>query len=206
MRLINKQTEPANFTSWKAEHPTLTFATIDYPIKQELKNSLLTEQHHVCCYCENEIGVETSHVEHLLPQSAFPNAQLDYLNLMVSCEGGARKGNPAEHCGHKKKSQILPISPLAVSDPASNFIYAGDGKIYPNLDSNTSSKDTISILGLNARRLINMRKAAISVLLTEPLERWNEIATICKYPNANNKFPAFSSAMQYQIRTVIGEL
>jgi uncharacterized protein (TIGR02646 family) len=200
MRLIQKQSEPADFSKWKKADATATFATLEDLLKQQLKSALLNEQHHVCCYCENEILKNNSHIEHFLSQHNHPNDQLNYANLMASCEGGARKGKTAAHCGHKKGTQSLPLSPLNTTDLAPNFIYAADGKIYPNIDSNESAKQTISILGLNANRLINMRKAAISTLLGIPKENWIQLASL----DANNKLPAFSSAMQYQINTATG--
>lgn len=202
MRLIQKQSEPADFAKWKKADTTATFATIEPSLKQQLKNALLNEQHHVCCYCENEISLESSHIEHLHAQHNKPNEQLDYENMMASCEGGVRKGNAAAHCGHKKGDQSLPLSPLNSTDLMPNFIYTADGKIYPHIDSNDSAQKTIAILGLNANRLINMRKAAISVLLGTSRESWMQLVSL----DASNKLPSFSSAMQYQINTSTGTI
>lgn len=201
MRLINKQAEPVNLTIWKTANPTATFAILgnakNRPIKQQVKSSLLSEQHFVCCYCENTINFGNSHIEHLRPQFTHPTEQLDYANLMVSCEAD----NRGAHCGHKKDKLLLPISPLGPNDPAPNFIYTADGNIYPHPNTNRLAKKAISVLGLDAHRLVNMRKAAISVLLTLPIESWAQIAITYTHPDTNNKLPAYSSAVLYQITT-----
>ena len=203
MRLIQKQSEPADFAKWKQADATATFDMLKRTaLKRRLKNALLNEQHHVCCYCENEISLENSHIEHLHAQQNHKNKQLDYANMMVSCEGGKAKGNTATHCGHLKGAQSLPLSPLDATDLAPNFIYAADGQIYPHIGNNESAQATITILGLNAKRLINMRKAAISVLLGIPKENWMQLASL----NTSSQLPAFSSAMQYQINTSTGTI
>lgn len=199
MRLINKQGAPAALSKWKTANPTATFATLDNALKQNVKNSLLTEQHFVCCYCENEINRSNSHIEHLRPQSKYPKEQLGYANLMASCEADNRKA----HCGHKKDKHLLPISPLGPKDPAPNFIYSADGNIYPYPKTNHLADKTISVLGLNAHRLVNMRKAAISALLTQTRESWAQIAVAYIQPDTNNKLPAYSSAILYQLKTVV---
>ncbi len=199
MRLINKQAAPTALDKWKAAKPTATFATLDNTLKQNLKNSLLTEQHFVCCYCENEINPNNSHIEHLHPQSKYPKEQLDYANLMASCEADKRKA----HCGHKKDKHPLPISPLGPDDPAPNFIYSADGNVYPCPNTNHLADKAISVLGLNAHRLVNMRKAAISALLDQPIESWAQIAGACTYPDAKNKLPAYNSAILYQLKAAV---
>ena len=199
MRLINKQAAPVALENWTAANPAATFATLDNSLKKNVKESLLSEQHFVCCYCENEINPNNSHIEHLRPQSKYPNEQLDYENLMASCEANNRKA----HCGHKKSKNLLPISPLGPNDPAPNFIYSADGHIYSHPKANRLADKTISILGLNARRLVNMRKAAISGLLTQPIEHLAQVTIACTRPDASNKLPPYSSAILYQLRTVV---
>lgn len=199
MRLISKQAAPAALGKWKIANPTAIFSTLDNTLKKNVKDSLLSEQHFVCCYCENEINPNNSHIEHLFPQWKYQKEQLNYANLMASCEADNRKA----HCGHKKDRHMLPISPLGPNNPAPNFIYAADGNIYPDPKTNHLADKAISILGLNARRLVNMRKAAISFLLSQPKESWTQIAVTYTYPDKNNKLSAYSSAILYQLNTVV---
>lgn len=66
MRHIVKQSEPSLFTKWKACNPTATYKKdLKGIVKHKLKESLIEEQHYLCCYCECRITLETSHIEHL---------------------------------------------------------------------------------------------------------------------------------------------
>jgi len=114
------------------------------------------------------------------------------------CEADGRSA----HCGHKKGTQLLPISPIGFTDPAPNFIYAADGNIYPKPDNNIAVSQTISILGLNAHRLVNLCKAEISTVIYELASRAKEDRaqfTARLSPDSNSKLPSFVSARQYQI-------
>jgi uncharacterized protein (TIGR02646 family) len=59
--------------------------------------SLRSEQHHLCCYCESAIAAEDSHIEHMAPRRTNPGHDYDYANLAASCDGGT-----VEHCGRFK--------------------------------------------------------------------------------------------------------
>jgi uncharacterized protein (TIGR02646 family) len=59
--------------------------------------SLRSEQHHVCCYCEAAITADGSHIEHMVPRSVNPGHDYDYTNLAASCNSGG-----VEHCGRFK--------------------------------------------------------------------------------------------------------
>lgn len=67
------------------------------PCHQHVGESLRTEQHHVCCYCEVEIAENNCHIEHMVPRSVRQGHDYDYANLAASCDGGA-----VEHCGRFK--------------------------------------------------------------------------------------------------------
>lgn len=148
MRRIHKSSEPDKFTKWKQANPTATFDDLgnknNYTLKQFVKAALLAEQKYICCYCENRIDAQTSHIEHLLPQSSYPQKQLDYLNLLASCEADGKKA----HCGHKKDRQRVPITPLDTNEPNQHFVFAADGNIYPNPENNNAADTTTLSLGL----------------------------------------------------------
>lgn len=200
MRCFHKSSEPDTFKIWKRANPTATFATLgnetNHPIKQAVKTSLLAEQKYIFCYCENRINSQNSHIEHLLPQSICPQKQLDYSNLLASCEADGRKA----HCGHKKAHHLLPITPLDSVESSQHFIFPADGNIYPRPENNNAAEITISILGLNAKRLVNMRKAVISVfidlLIDSPNERTETLDAVS--PSSDNLYE-FYSAIKYQI-------
>lgn len=200
MRRIYKSLGPAEFGKWKHANPTATFDDLgngsNHTLKQAVKASLLAEQKYICCYCENRVDAKTSHIEHLLPQSIHPQKQLDYSNLLASCEADGKK----THCGHKKAQQLLPITPLDSEDPSQHFIFAADGNIYPRSENNNAANSTLSILGLNAKRLVTMRNTVIStfmnLLINSPEERQQTLDAVS--PSCD-KYCEFYSAIRYQI-------
>jgi uncharacterized protein (TIGR02646 family) len=200
MRYIHKSAEPDTFNKWKQANTTATFDDLgngsNHHLKQAVKASLLAEQKYLCCYCENRIAAQTSHIEHLLPQSNYPQKQLDYSNLLASCEADGKK----THCGHKKDRQLLPITPLDSTEPSQHFIFAADGNVYPRTENDNAANTTISILGLNAKRLVTMRNTAIStiipLLINSPEERLQTLDTVSP---SSDKLYEFYSAIRYQI-------
>lgn len=199
MRHIHKSSEPTAFSQWKQANPAATFKEIgngaNHPLKQAVKNSLLTEQKYICCYCENRITASTSHIEHLLPQSS-QQGQLDYANLLASCKADGRKA----HCGYKKDRQLLPFTPLDDSEISQRFIFAADGNIYPRDVNDSAANTVITILGLDAKRLVTMRNTIIStfiaLLMNSPAERRVTLASVSP---SSGKLHAFYSAIRYQI-------
>lgn len=199
MRHIEKSSEPVELHNWKRANPAATFSNLNNSdaVKRGIKNSLLTEQKYLCCYCENAIDASSSHIEHLLPQSTYPQKQLDYGNLLASCNADGKKA----HCGHKKSNQVLPFTPLDIIPLISQrFIFSADGNIYPRDEQDNDAQYVISILGLDAKRLVSMRNTAISTLITllmnSPEERQQTLDALSP---ANERICAFHSAIRYQI-------
>ena len=117
-----------------------------------------------CAYCEREIVVNSdnangSHIEHIKPQSRFPEDDLDYDNMIVSC-------NAKESCGIRKGSHYFEgfIDPVNFS-PDVFFVYdLMTGEIIPKegiKDSNTPAYKSLDLLGLNSVRLTDARKRVI---------------------------------------------
>lgn len=168
MKHITKHTEPASFTAWKLNNPTATYKEDlkqERAIKQELKKSLIDEQHGLCCYCECTITKDTSHIEHFKPKGnpLYSNLQLDYNNLHASC-GFNRSGKPEEHCGHKKYDEFVPelISPLE-PDCSTHFAYTLFGEIK---HTTNRGKITIELLNLNSELLKEKRRNLIDFFLS----------------------------------------
>ncbi|EHM50263.1 retron system putative HNH endonuclease [Cardiobacterium valvarum] len=173
MKYIVKQCEPVFFTTWKAQANANwqpEYSNMPTDIKQQLKDALLDEQGWICCYCEQEITPDDSHIEHFRPQSD-PNCDpLDYSNLLGSCQKQRRKGEPL-HCGSLKADWFdrnLLISPLNPSCE-SRFVFLGNGEIQAKDANDQAAKETIQRLGLNIPKLIEMRKKVIEVFLDELL-------------------------------------
>ncbi|MGB4406560.1 MAG: retron system putative HNH endonuclease [Sphaerochaeta sp.] len=92
MKFIKKQAPPLEFVSWLNKenddwHPT--YEKLQNPEKEIVRTALFNEQHGLCCYCESRISCEHSnvHIEHLHPQSLYPNLALDYKNFPTCAVG-----------------------------------------------------------------------------------------------------------------------
>ena len=169
MKKITKGSEPGELLDWKglanAEWQP-TYNQLRGPIKKAVKKSLMFEQGFICCYCERRLVNEDSHIEHFRPQSDPGCDPLDYNNLLCSCQNQTGKGEP-RHCGNLKDKwfdeQQL-ISPLADTCEA-RFAYSGDGVIRPSDPRDQAAMITIKKLGLDIRKLNDLRKKAVDPFL-----------------------------------------
>ena len=168
MKHIIKSSEPHEFAGWKALHPDATFNGLkherDFPgavnARHALRLALLAEQKGLCCYCERLINNGDFHIEHFRPkgQSEFAYLQLDYSNLLASCQRN-RTGSSDESCGHKKEDVFSAdlVSPLE-EDCASHFSFDMAGHIS---GSDARGSESVRILNLNSALLNRSRKALI---------------------------------------------
>lgn len=179
MRHISKRAQiPSKFKEWLDQanqdwQPT--WAGLSGEPKEDLDDSLLAEQGHICCYCGWRVGVIESdhHIEHVVPgRSATDPGALDYRNLLISCgpvwqdarEQPIRSGpRHLQHCGGHRGETPLPISPLLV-DCTDYFIYTDDGRVIPSHRNRELAQQTIDILNLKADWLSRRRAAAIQAL------------------------------------------
>ena len=165
MKYINKRNEPKSFTDWKNED-NIEYAKLVNPIKSDVKDALLIEQGYICCYCESKISKDNSHIEHFKPKDKdkFPELQLNYNNLLCSCQKQLSKGEP-RHCGNSKCNDMISITPLDINCEA-KFQYNADGKIY---STDKTSKETIQTLQLDIDKLNDLRNKAIEPFLIDPI-------------------------------------
>ena len=134
---------------------------------KKVKESLLDEQGYLCCYTGKRIDLETSHIEHLKPQTESKKNRVagnqdyddvNYRNLLAAfpkvneCEFGARPR------GDKK----LPITPLE-ANCEKRFLFTQFGEIQ---GVNDDAKDTIAILNLDCEVLRDERSIVINSILT----------------------------------------
>lgn len=199
MRKINKGISPGDFEAWKAQNPNKTFRNLTGLVKQNLKRSLLTEQLGLCGYCCDQISMNSSHVEHIIPHSS-QIGQLDYNNLICSCNGYIINRNT---CGHKKDNDKIPISPLD-NDCESRFIYSISGQIQPSKATDSDASETIRILNLNSYELETARKTAIKMLMHDDDISENKDFYIRKYSTPiNGMLESFAPMKLYIIEKYI---
>ncbi|MBW4680939.1 MAG: TIGR02646 family protein [Microcoleus vaginatus WJT46-NPBG5] len=175
MRYIQKGEEPECLAKWKAEWKALEneegflykkYKNFQNPEKAELHDCLLREQGYICCYCGIGIDRNNSHIEHLKPQSNYPNLDLEYTNLLASCQRESEKFDPT-HCGPKKKNEELMVSPLQVNCGDFFSYVVGSGEILPatDPDKQAAAKETIDKLGLDIDKLRAARVKALEAFL-----------------------------------------
>jgi uncharacterized protein (TIGR02646 family) len=161
MKRIIKNQEPKSLL----EHRLQPFADYDnYPQKNELRASLLTEQGHICCYCMQRIKNVQMKIEHWRSQDEYPDLQLDYNNLLGACEGSQGSPEHLQHCDTKKGNAMLTINPLDNLKNCEEFIkYLPNGKIYS--DDTAIDDELNKILNLNMQTLMNNRKSFLDIVI-----------------------------------------
>lgn len=150
-----------------------------FKVYQSLRKQLYDEQRGLCCYCMKRVTTDNSNVEHFLPQSIFPENEVDYYNLYLACRYSHGYNKERQHCDIAKGNELI-SKYIGYHHVAENrkcqdlFRYTEDGyilpnkndfktllKFYQNYASLTSQEKellaTISVLNLNCDSLVNDR-------------------------------------------------
>jgi uncharacterized protein (TIGR02646 family) len=213
VKYIKKGEEPESFKAWKAlakTTPNWGYTYLQNPEKRELHDALLREQGYICCYCGMRITRESSHIEHLIPQSTpDPDLSVEYTNLLASCQREREPRKPI-HCGVAKDNwydENLMVSPLK-PNCSDFFIYTDDGQI---LDTDIPEKKaaataTIDRLCLNIPKLTAMREEVIKNLLADididelTDEERQKLVQGFEQPDANGQYEEFWGAIAYILK------
>lgn len=138
--------------------------------KPAVKDSLLAEQYHLCCYSELRADQEHLgyHIEHVENKSQNPQRTFDYTNLAASAlvddDLKFLKGQVFGGHAPRKQKQVNPRYFVSCHQPDCQrfFAYLSDGHVEPSLALNTREKRragyTIALLNLNSPYLIVLRK------------------------------------------------
>lgn len=219
MKYVKKGKEPASLTRWKrstGDYRNKSWEELGSGIATDIRNSLIEEQGHICCYCGVEIDGRNSHIEHFKPQAngKFPLEKFDYKsNLLASCNSiTTQKGKHRKkylHCGERKGDwfdQDLIVSPLD-QFCEDYFEYSSDGGIRPTKEPNKKKKARVTIKqsGLNVASLNQKRKAAIEAAFpdeelfdkgkTEARKAISLLIREFKKKNRQGKFAPFCTAI-----------
>jgi uncharacterized protein (TIGR02646 family) len=166
VKYIKKGKEPQEFYEWKLlnQDLSLTYKELPSDVKQAVYNALRRDQGNICCYCERALLDHDFHIEHLNPQSNRVGDDLNYDNFLCSCLNQITKGTP-RHCGLLKGHATIEVHPL-LQDCHLKFNFTGLGEIVV-LDDEANK--TIKTLGLDIKKLNDMRKDALMPFLDENL-------------------------------------
>jgi len=205
LRPITKSAEPAALAAWRASGNAdwqPSYADLRQPLKGAVRDALLAEQAHVCCYCERRVEADgDSHIEHLVPQSARPDLALDYGNLLCSCSA-------RQHCGHERGDTELPVHPLQ-NDCNQVFDFGSDGSIAARANMRPAAAEcTIQALGLDAATLRDRRRRAIDAFLATvahvPPKSWGTSASAILAPDPTGRCVPHATAVANVIHRSLG--
>jgi len=177
------------------EHRLKSHADYDnYPEKDDLRQSLLTEQGYICCYCMERIAKNKMKIEHWRPQSIYPSLQLDYQNLLGACQGNQGQPQHLQHCDTRKGESEITINPTDARRKCENLIkYRGNGQIYS--DDLTIDRELNEVLNLNLETLTKNRKAVLDGVILGlqkkyPFKSWTAAILskeLARYSKVNEK-------------------
>jgi uncharacterized protein (TIGR02646 family) len=161
MKQIVKNAEPNSLLQHRASQ-FANFNNIPLPTKEELRQSLLSEQGHICCYCMKRIPEHTSpymKVEHYKCQDNFGAFQLTYSNLFGACTGNEGQPKIKQTCDTKKGNSELTISPTSTLPICETlFKYNAEGEISSITDNADINRQLNEVLNLNMQTLKDGRR------------------------------------------------
>lgn len=181
MKYIAKEEAPKEYQEYckrnKASYDDLREGN-NREVYDKLRVSLLKEQGYICCYCGCRITLDNVTVEHLKPRDKYKKQELDYSNLLASCDGGQNKRSKSKevnlsrserdkqyllYCNCQKGNMEIPVTPL-IDNCDERFKYDEKGNIFCK-DGDTDAENTMNILNLNNSTLKNQRQAAIKTII-----------------------------------------
>ena len=159
---------------------------VDKYDKKKLREVLLKEQGHICCYCMGAIfiakegRIERTKIEHYKPRDGNEECEIDYDNLYLACNGkiigckeddNVHKTNKDCKCDEKNKNKIKQITHcdtckgnkglkyIKLNELIENkILYDSDGRIYS--EDKDIDDELNEVLNLNAKQLkFNRMKA-----------------------------------------------
>ena len=185
MLKVDKKREPEEFTKYKKKNKVVNWKdfTSESEIKKLLKEALLEEQENSCCpYCETEINLNDSQIEHIKPKDKFPELLIDYENLIACCLESKR-------CGNSKANKWDELFINSVTEnPEDYFKYdIKTGKIIPifkEKEKFEKAEYTINLLNLNDNGLCEIRKRYIFEFLSYSNNNKNSLSNFpVKFPS-----------------------
>jgi uncharacterized protein (TIGR02646 family) len=154
VRNIIKGSEPSELLAWSRKNPHGHYKDLTYIERQAINQATLNEQFGLCAYCCKKIDTKSSHNEHVEARHLASSRQLDFHNIVASC-------NTSGRCGKAHDSKPLPLTPL-MTECESELKFYLSGKVE---GLTKRSADSIAVLGLDNRAIREERKQMIDNLL-----------------------------------------
>jgi len=160
MKQINKIRPPKSLVEFCSK-PHAIYDGSGFP-KEELRQNLLTEQGHICCYCMKRIPENTApymKVEHYQCQDFHEDLQLNYKNLFGACIGNEGQPSKIQTCDTKKGNNELTINLLTNAPCCENlFKYNAEGEIMSVDENDEINRQLNEVLNLNMQTLKDGRR------------------------------------------------
>ncbi len=171
MKFVNKGAPPSKYRAWLR---TVAGTETDYrsmpgDIKSAIISALIKEQGEICGYTMKRIDENSSHVEHVKPETVCraENVGSDlHFDNMLACFPRTGMIASDRYGAQKKGSWWKPelfVSPFAASCER-RFRFSHDGSIEP-VNDDAAAKETIGILGLDHKTLTEDRRRAIKTYI-----------------------------------------
>lgn len=191
--------------------------------KSEIRQNLVQDQGHLCCYCMMRIQgtPDDTNVEHNKPASKYPDLIFEYSNLLAACKRTAgkepekkRSFDPVDQ-KKKEKHQTCDTAKKDIEISKNPAIHNVEALIQYDIHGRISSsdpvfhRDLVDVLNLNKVELVNARKAVVIALGKSIDSRFpgksaneNQLKNMLKpytEPNSNGQLPAFSGVAVYYL-------
>lgn len=168
MKYIKKGKEPLTLKVYRETTENATYKGFGDK-GQLLKETLLSEQGHLCAYCMRRISTKRNaqndnkpriEVEHFLSQDSESTLTLVYENLLGVCNGNLFG---AKHCDKSKNELTLTrLNPLR-KEVETLVTYNSNGEIKSLKDDLEIEDDLNTLLNLNNQNLKDARKNVINL-------------------------------------------
>ena len=172
MRGSRKGEEPEALLTWKAAQRAACleprYADLGREAQQATRAALFEEQTGHCVYCGRGIDLahrNTHHVEHFRPRALYPQCEVAYVNLFLSCGPQQGGGGIQPTCGNRKQAwfdEDCHVEPAPEEACQRHFVFSSDGRVRG--DRSPEADTMISVLNLNHRELIAERSELIGAL------------------------------------------
>ena len=195
--------------------------------KAEIRQQLVREQGHLCCYCMMRIQgtPDDTNVEHNKPASKYPDLIFEYSNLLAACTRTKEKAEPRKTSfdpseqKKKEKHQTCDIAKEDTEISKNPALHNVEALIQYDIHGKISSpdpvfhRDLVDVLNLNKLELVNARKAVVKAIGKTIESRFpgkspneHQLKNMLKpytEPNSNGQLPEFSGVAVYYLRKKI---
>jgi uncharacterized protein (TIGR02646 family) len=186
VKYIRKGSRPLALRKWEHSNaglPGLQYGSHGFP-RADVQRALVKEQGSICAYTMIRIGIDSSHVEHLKPQTVSRSEgrleeTFDYQNLVACYPTSPKPGDARVTFGAIQRGSTWDaenfIAPLNASCER-RMRYHTDGHVRPRRSNDMAAGWTIGTLNLDDELLVEIRRAAIegwglSLTAAHPLSR-----------------------------------